>query len=112
MKVDAIPDTKAFVRELADTGKVVGRVHADNKADGTRTKKDDSRSVANTTHEHAVADHSVRLQFTVDKDTGEQLVRVLDPDSGEVIRQFPPEELLHVMKTLRDLKGVLFSTRL
>jgi flagellar protein FlaG len=53
---------------------------------------------------------NVRLRFEVDRETGESVVQIIDSESGNVLRQIPPEELLHVMKTLRDLKGLLFST--
>ncbi len=52
----------------------------------------------------------VRLNFQIDKETGERVIQIVDSETGELVRQIPPEELLHVMKTLRDLKGLLFST--
>ena len=52
----------------------------------------------------------VRLKFQSDKETGERVILLIDSETGEVVRQIPPEELLHVMKALRDLKGMLFST--
>jgi flagellar protein FlaG len=51
----------------------------------------------------------VRLQFKEDKETGIQVVQVIDPDSGEVVRQIPPEEILNITRALRDLKGLLVS---
>ena len=53
---------------------------------------------------------SVRLKFQSDEETGERVILLIDSETGEVVRQIPPEELLHVMKALRDLKGMLFST--
>ena len=53
---------------------------------------------------------SVRLKFETDEETGERVIQLIDSETGEVVRQIPPEELLHVMKALRDLKGMLFST--
>ena len=52
----------------------------------------------------------VRLKFEIDKATGERVIQVVDSETGEVVRQIPPQELLHVMKILQDLKGLLFST--
>jgi flagellar protein FlaG len=52
----------------------------------------------------------VRLKFQIDKETGERVIQIVDSETGELVRQIPPEELLHIMKTLRDLKGLLFST--
>ena len=53
---------------------------------------------------------SVRLKFQSDEETGERVIQLIDSETGEVVRQIPPEELLHVIKALRDLKGMLFST--
>jgi FlaG protein len=59
----------------------------------------------------AINGENVALDFSVDATTGERVVRILDKQTGEVIRQVPPEELLQVMTTLRSLKGLLLSTK-
>jgi len=41
------------------------------------------------------------LHFNVDKDSGRTVIRVIDPDSGEVIRQIPPEEILALARYLQ-----------
>jgi flagellar protein FlaG len=112
MNVNSIPETTTLVREATDVGKVVGKTQTDQNIDGPRTKPGESRLETKAVKPLQPDNFGVRLQFAVDKDTGERLVRVLDPETGEVLRQFPPEELLHLMKTLRDLKGVFLSTRL
>lgn len=47
------------------------------------------------------------LQFTVDQDTGMDVVKVVDIESKEVIRQFPSEEVLAIAKALDQLQGLL-----
>lgn len=54
---------------------------------------------------------NISLQFAVDVNTGEKVVKIIDKETGELIRQVPPEELLNVMQTLRALKGLLLSTK-
>ena len=44
-----------------------------------------------------------QLDFKVDEETGRTLVRVIDPDSGDLIRQLPPEELIAVAEVLEQL---------
>lgn len=51
----------------------------------------------------------VRLQFRVDEESGEKIIQIFDSETGEMVRQIPPEELLRIMKTLRDLRGLLLS---
>jgi flagellar protein FlaG len=67
-----------------------------------------AREVA--TSQVTVNNFNVRLKFQIDKETGERVIQIVDSESGELVRQIPPEELLHVIKTLENLKGLLFST--
>jgi flagellar protein FlaG len=46
---------------------------------------------------------SRQLQFSVDDDSGKTVVRVLDKDSGDVIRQIPSEEVLSLARHMREL---------
>jgi flagellar protein FlaG len=49
------------------------------------------------------------LEFNVDHDTGEMVVKVIDRASGEVIRQMPSEEMLAVAKALDSIKGLFIK---
>lgn len=49
------------------------------------------------------------LNFTIDEDSGIQIVKVVDTASNEVIRQFPSEEVLRIAKNLDKVLGVLFE---
>jgi len=51
------------------------------------------------------------LNIEIDKDTGIVVVKVVDRESGEVIRQIPPEETLAIAKNLDTAQGVLFRSR-
>jgi len=53
--------------------------------------------------------HRVGVQFSVHKDTGQTVVRVVDKDSGKLIRQIPPQELLDLASKLEDMMGILFD---
>lgn len=44
-----------------------------------------------------------KLQFSVDEDSGRQVVTVTDKLSGDVIRQIPSEEVLRLARNLSDL---------
>lgn len=47
------------------------------------------------------------LEFTVDKDTDMTVVKVIDSESKEVIRQIPSEEVIQIAKALDKLQGLL-----
>lgn len=50
------------------------------------------------------------LVFRVDQDSGRLVITVMNPETGEVVRQIPPDELLSVARTMRDA-GFLLDTR-
>ena len=51
----------------------------------------------------------VRLRFDKDKETGVEIIQVVDAESGKLVRQIPPEELLNIAKALREMKGLIVS---
>ena len=52
---------------------------------------------------------NVKLNFSVDRFTGKVVVRVIDGESGEVIREIPPEELLSLAREMKELTGILYN---
>ncbi len=51
------------------------------------------------------------LEFSVDKDTKQVVVKVIDAESGEVVRQIPAEAVLAMARDLMNEKGLLFAQR-
>lgn len=51
------------------------------------------------------------LEFSVDKDSGRTILRVIHAESGEVIRQIPPEELLHLARAFAEGTGSLITDK-
>ncbi|MBB1456185.1 flagellar protein FlaG [Pseudoalteromonas sp. SG43-5] len=49
------------------------------------------------------------LQFQVDEDSGRDVIKVLDKDSGEVIKQYPSEEVLNLVSKLSESAGILID---
>ena len=49
------------------------------------------------------------LRFSVDQDTGKTVVRIVDTDTGETIRQVPSEELLAISASIDRLQGLLLD---
>jgi flagellar protein FlaG len=49
----------------------------------------------------------VGLQFEFDKEADKLIARVVDTETGELIRQMPSEEALRVSKVLGRLQGLL-----
>lgn len=51
------------------------------------------------------------LQFNIDQDTGQTVVKVMDSATKEVIKQIPSEEMLSLAKALDQLKGLLVTQK-
>ncbi|KTS71042.1 flagellar protein FlaG [Pseudomonas oryzihabitans] len=51
------------------------------------------------------------LDFSVDDSTGEMVVKVLDGESGKLIRQIPSEEVLKLAKQLDDVRSLMFKAK-
>lgn len=49
------------------------------------------------------------VRFERDSGTEELVVKIVDSDTDEVIRQIPPEELLNLSKHLKELSGNLVN---
>ena len=49
------------------------------------------------------------LQFKVDEESGRDVIKVLDKDSGEVIKQYPSEEVLSLVSKLSESAGILID---
>lgn len=47
------------------------------------------------------------LNFSIDKDTDQLVVKVIDTETKTVIRQIPSEEMLAIAKALDNLQGLL-----
>jgi flagellar protein FlaG len=51
------------------------------------------------------------VQFEIDAETGRTVVRVVDKETHEVIRQLPTEEMLAVARAIARMKGLLLNDK-
>ena len=49
------------------------------------------------------------LDFSVDDSSGQVVVKVIDGESGKLIRQIPSEDLLRLSERLEDMRSLLFK---
>ena len=55
--------------------------------------------------------HNVGLRFSVHEPTGRTIVKVIDKETKEMIREIPAEEILNLAAKLDEMMGMLFDTR-
>ncbi len=51
----------------------------------------------------------IRVDTMVHEQTGRYVIRVLDSESGEVIREFPPIEVLDAVAMIEEVGGSIFD---
>jgi len=55
--------------------------------------------------------YSSKLEFSVDKETSIEVVKVVDQDTNKVIRQIPSEDAIRIAKAIGDFKGLLLKDK-
>ncbi|MEJ2913003.1 flagellar protein FlaG [Pseudoalteromonas sp. C12FD-1] len=56
-----------------------------------------------------MGDMNRSLQFQVDEDSGRDVIKILDKTSGDVIKQYPSEEVLSLVSKLSESAGILID---
>jgi len=51
----------------------------------------------------------VSLGFSVDKALGRSIVKVVNKESGDLVRQIPSEDVVRVAHSIESLKGILYN---
>lgn len=52
---------------------------------------------------------STKISFSVDDRTGKSIIIVIEKDTGRIIRQIPPEEMLELAMKLEEISGIIFN---
>ncbi len=102
----AVPEA---VIARADVSPVLSAVKSDPKP--VRQPKVSESSIKSMVKElnTAVKMFNTNLSFSVDKDTGKTVIKVIDTETKEIIRQIPPEDALRVAAHIKELVGILYD---
>ena len=55
--------------------------------------------------------HNVGLEFSMHEESGRTMIKVVEKDTGDLIKQIPPEEVLNLVARMGDVLGILFDER-
>ncbi len=61
--------------------------------------------------ENLKALHNVDLRFSVHAASGRTMVTVTDEETGKVVREIPPHELLNLAAKLEEMMGLIFDQK-
>ncbi|MCX7813596.1 MAG: flagellar protein FlaG [Pseudothermotoga sp.] len=50
-------------------------------------------------------------QFTIERELNMIIVKIKDVETGEIVRQIPPEVAVRIAKNLQELIGILFDEK-
>lgn len=101
-EVDKVSLTKAIAETQADA----------NAAAETKKEQSDAEALAAVVEQlsEVMSIMNKGLAFSIDDDSGSAVVKVMDIDTGELIRQIPNDEALELAQKLLDVKGLLMRT--
>ncbi|GEM_PF-2636619 len=55
--------------------------------------------------------NNVELKFNKDQETGQSYIEIVDKDSGDVVREIPPETLRKLAEKMDEMLGILFDKK-
>ena len=91
-------------RAVAAEPRGLGQVDASDQPSSTLDEAVESlQAFAKSSHRN--------LDFSIDEDSGQTVVKVVASDTGEVIRQIPTEVALKLARNLKDADGLLFNDK-
>lgn len=101
--------TTGAPQETPTTTPVDASRKADESSDAQR-KNDELDDVVKNLNDH-IQQYRRELQFEVDEKSGRTVVKVMDIETNEVIRQMPSEEVLAMSHRLTEMTGTMFQEK-
>jgi flagellar protein FlaG len=90
---------------LSETGAVTGRQLRPDAPVAAPSREDVSAAVKKLNE--AMPPSAQSLEFEIDEDSKEVVVKIIDQSTREVVRQIPTEEALEMAKSIDKLQGLL-----
>jgi len=59
----------------------------------------------------AISGYNRRFEYSVHEKTNEIMIKVIDNDTNEVIREIPPEKILDLIAGLMEIAGLIVDER-
>jgi flagellar protein FlaG len=87
----------------------VRAIHVDLGSKGSSAEEQKKLEEISRAIQKDVGMGDIRLNYSVNQPTGEIVVTVIDGQSGKVIREIPPQELLALAESMKEFEGLLFN---
>ena len=102
--------TPGAVENASPSRSAPRRPQDDSQTAGNQVPREDVANAVKATNEF-VGSINDALQFSIDDETGKTIVKVIDTNTKEVIKQIPSEEMIAIAKALDKLKGLLLQQK-
>ena len=119
MSIDSIGSNSVNVQQVASppvkpitTAPVEQKAHTEKVLPAANTNVSTSQTELDKSIEQIQVMMDLRqrsVQFSTDNESGTNVVKVVDGESGDVIRQMPAEELLSFMRNLTRMMGTFID---
>ncbi|MCE5229609.1 flagellar protein FlaG [bacterium] len=107
---DSLYKTQALLpSQLSPAGQRTESKDAIEKQEHNRRLEDIRQTILKVNDYMRLSD--THLEFIVAELTGRIVVQVVNTQSGEVIRQIPPDSVMRFAKTMTQLRGLLFEAQ-
>lgn len=109
-------ESRGAAKQSEDAGRTAqaerGRQERTSAADeaAKQAEKERTQKVVDNISE-SLASMQTSLSLSVDEDLGRVVVKIVDPETKEVIKQLPSEEALALAKSLGKMTGMFVETR-
>lgn len=70
-----------------------------------------SQALLNKVQQEIQMIHNVGLRFSVHEATGRTIIRVVDKQTEELIKEIPAEQVLNLMAKIDEMMGIIFDER-
>ena len=100
---EAVPSSVGSRRNASLQGEPAAAIQPGKKTEPGQAQERAALAEINRTLKMA----SIGVQFEFDKEADTMIVKVVDVESGELIRQMPSEEVVRISRALGRLQGLL-----
>lgn len=113
MAIQPVPNALPQLTSVAKAATGVKPMAADTSKDTVTQPPLSNEDVERTVNEirRYIEPVDQNLQFSIDKDTGKTIVKLIDSSTKEVLRQIPSEELIAIARALGKGQGGLIERK-
>jgi len=104
-----VPDRTADIQIKKENNGLEGKVDNFEQQDKKLISSEQLKVVAQKLQDF-IGEMNKGLEFSVDKDSGRDVIKVIDKNSGDLIKQYPTEEVLDLVAKLSEATGNFINT--